>query len=698
MYAYILWFTAVAMSGAASSSTIVPARTRGGHPIVGQPIEVSNGVGRELVAKGHTKKSIVDTMKTLADAGLLKDIHGEDADITCLKRKLTEMSTEHGNADTPYGKVIQSVKLDAPGLAYWEYVNPFAFLYYLSSLSHSFGAMMRSISGARPLNIVIYADGLVPGNPFRPEASRKLQCIYWCIAEWPQHVLHRSFAWPVFSIIKESIVHSIAGGLGRLMRTVLRIFFAVSGDSFTSGVHINDAEGGFVVTAQFGGFLQDLVGHKETSEWKGANGIMCCISCANVVNVRHRQPRAGQVGSDCWDATQFVLHTNEEAFAIVDDLKVQYDNFLTLPRFPKTRWENLQKEKGFNLEVEGILMDVDLREVYKPVDHTIRDWQHTMVQDGVANTHVAALCHRLSEHGIGIERVQAFSQVLNYPSAYGKLDTSAFSPVRLKAQTIASFSSIMVTMVTVLHFFVDMFAATKIPSEFRAFTKLHHIIGILRMGCDDAVVHVDTLRKLIAQHLKAFLELYPHINIKPKMHHAFHIPDGMEWLGKLLSCFVTERKHKLIKKAALYIFRHLEHTVLTDVINTTFQQVISGHDLYSEAFLIMPHECHISGIDFRRSRTACTRIGHVAAGDLVINVRGRVGCVISCWQRTSDNLIVLEVDIYPCLNNDIRFASKAQAVRGFFEHLDIVDTLLWIEDSPGIVRVSIPPALLYRDA
>ena len=284
------------MSGAASSTDLVPTRGRGDRP----KLSIDSSVGRELVAKGHTKKSIVDTLKTLADAGMIKDIEGDAADLTSLKRKLMEMSAEHGNADTPYGKVIQRIKLDAPSATYWEYMNPFAFLYYLNSLSASFASMMRSIcDGATPLRIVIYADGLVPGNPFRPEASRKLQCIHWCIIDWPQHVLQRSFAWPVFSIIKEKVVDEIDGGIGRIMRIVLRFLFSESGDSFTRGVHINDSQGGFVITAIFAGFLQDLVGHKELSEWKGANGLKCCITCDNVLNMRHRRPRVGAVGADC---------------------------------------------------------------------------------------------------------------------------------------------------------------------------------------------------------------------------------------------------------------------------------------------------------------------------------------------------------------------------------------------------------------
>ena len=679
------------MSGA--SSSVFGRKGRPG-------LELGSDVGRELVAKGHTKRSIVDTLKALADAGMIKDIHGEDADITDVKRKLTEMSAEHGNVATPHGKVIQKVKLDAPGMMYWEYMNPFAFLYYLSSLSVSFGSMMRSIcDSANPLRIIIFADAMVPGNPFRPEASRKLQCIYWCIVDWPQHVLQRSFAWPVFSIIKEATLHDIDGGLGRLMRIILRIFFGDSGDSFTRGVHINDSQGGFVVTAIFGGFLQDLVGHKELSEMKGANGLKCCMTCSNVLNMRYRAPRAGEVRVNCSDSSQFVYRTNEQVFATIDELKAEYDRLLMLPHFPARRWENLQKESGFNLVLEGILLDLDLRRIYKPVDHTIRDWQHTVVQDGVANTHVAALLHCLKERcAIGVDRVQSFSQLVNYPSALGKLEKDAFAPGRLKAETVTSFSSIMVTMVTVLHFFVDIFASTQIPDEFLCFTKLHHIIGILRMGPEDAMAHVQDLRTLIGQHLESFNRLYNDVGIKPKMHHLFHVPDGMDWIGKLLSCFVTERKHKMVKKAALYIFRHIEHTVLTDIVNTTFQQVIGGHDLYKDAFLVMPHDCTIHGIVFRRSRSACIRIGHIAVGDIVVNVSGRVGCIVGCWQRVSDELIVLEVDVYPVLNDDMRFVSKSQSFRGFFNITDLVDTVFWIEDSPGILRISIPPALLYRES
>jgi hypothetical protein len=291
--------------------------------------------------------------------------------------------------------------------------------------------------------------------------------------------------------------------------------------------------------------------------------------------------------------------------------------------------------------------------------------------------------------------VRHFSQSIHYPSKIGKLENAAFGDSRLKKNTIASFSSIMLTMVMVLHFFVDTFVAALIPEEFEAFTKLQHIIAILSMGPEDAMRHIDTLRQLISEHLELYCRLYD-VNVKPKMHHMFHIPDGMEFVGKLLSCFVTERKHKTIKKAALYVFRHIEHTVLIDVVNTTFQQIIGGHDLYMDIFLLTPRDCQIGGIHFRSSRAVCLRIGHVAIGDLVIRSDGLVGCVVKVWQRAHDNHVALEVDVYPCVNNDIRFVSTAQSKRDFFDHQSLVDTLLWMEESPALLRIAVPPALLYR--
>ena len=49
---------------------------------------------------------------------------------------------------------------------------------------------------------------------------------------------------------------------------------------------------------------------------------------------------------------------------------------------------------------------------------------------------------------------------------------------------------------------------------------------------------------------------------------------------------VTERKHRLVKSAALFVFRSLEHTTLAHILNDQCEQVIEGHSLFQKRFFI----------------------------------------------------------------------------------------------------------------
>ncbi len=73
------------------------------------------------------------------------------------------------------------------------------------------------------------------------------------------------------------------------------------------------------------------------------------------------------------------------------------------------------------------------------------------------------------------------------------LSDSAFCIARLGSATIV---------------FLDVVLGDAMPEVFAAFTPLHHIVGILRMGPEDAVRHADTLTDLMSRHLEAVVKLY----------------------------------------------------------------------------------------------------------------------------------------------------------------------------------------------
>ena len=142
------------------------------------PQRLDTNVARSLAAVRSTRAATTQVLKTLSKAGLLNDITVDETNESNIKRQIGEAAASHANAGTPYGPVVQSMEIGVEGCEHLEYVNPFAFLYYLSSISAAFSEMMRSVYvPGRPLRLIIYADGLEPGNPFRHERARHLRII-----------------------------------------------------------------------------------------------------------------------------------------------------------------------------------------------------------------------------------------------------------------------------------------------------------------------------------------------------------------------------------------------------------------------------------------------------------------------------------------------------------------------------------------
>ncbi len=534
---------------------------------------------KSVLAVAGNKTVAAKILTALQKDGLLR-LGGEITE-KGFKRAIAGASKDHCDFQTPYGKVVQELDL-GPGLSKWEYCNPLAFIYYLSTISVAFSDMMRqSVADASTCRIVIYVDELCPGNPFRPEKGRTLQCIYWCMADWPQWLLQRTFAWPVLGVIRSNLVEHLPGALSYVMRRVLDIFWAADRPSFATGVHICHSAGAFIMKAVFAGFLADLEGHREITRWKGSAGKRCCLSCKNVINMRSVLGD-GDVNLLCSDCASFQPMTNERVFAIHDQLAAESGNI------SNAKFEALQTQLGFTFCPDGILGDMRLRSMYRPVDHAIRDWMHTLVGDGVANSCISGMLHDMKDANLKVEQVQTFSMLCQLPAKYGKVSDAWFAPRRLRDTTIASFASIVLSMVPILVLFIRKFDIREVlPSQVECFEQLHIIIGLFRLGAEGAVRHADQLRARIAHFHALFANVWP-VYARPKLHHLHHVLDGMAFIGKLLSCFVTERKHRETKMRALHVFRHMEHTVVRDMVHSQCEQFKDGIDLFRDMFLVRP--------------------------------------------------------------------------------------------------------------
>ena len=83
--------------------------------------------------------------------------------------------------------------------------------------------VIDSAAGA-PLTYVLYQDGVVPENPFRPDKARKVEAWYWIVTQFPDFVIQRSACWPTATLLRTSIVQKLPSGVSYVTRKLLRIF------------------------------------------------------------------------------------------------------------------------------------------------------------------------------------------------------------------------------------------------------------------------------------------------------------------------------------------------------------------------------------------------------------------------------------------------------------------------------------------
>lgn len=93
-----------------------------------------------------------------------------------------------------------------------------------------------------------------------------------------------------------------------------------------------------------------------------------------------------------------------------------------------------------------------------------------------------------------------------------------------------------------------------VSSENQFYQLLLQIISIVQM-CFSPVTSKETINEIqnsIETHLVLFKELFPQINITPKMHYMLHIPTQMAALGPLIRhcCIRFEARHRYFKELA----------------------------------------------------------------------------------------------------------------------------------------------------
>lgn len=628
---------------------------------------------------GCTRTALAEILSRLHAEGDLPSGIGGHA-LRTLRHHFARSVEDELGCPTPYGNLVQNFSSSELGRKELPFLHPAALMHHLSKLSAPFYELLASLGHPEQgLRIILYIDEVRPGNPLRPSKGRTTQCIYWTFVDLPAHLLVQTRFWFLFAAVRSSVVSEIPGGVSGIMKLVLHKFFPADGSGLQRGILLVNRDRQHLLRACFGGFMADEKGLKEVFSYKGASGSKPCMTCSNVVRISDKTALEGSslVDLSCSDRSLFRRHTKQTVLGIVERLRAGKETMT------RTQYSKLEQAFGVTFEPRGVLADHHCQLLVDPVAHYYRDWMHTVASGGVLSTEMAMFVNRLVELGYQHTMLCRWAMKFHLPKARGKVDPEWFSSSRVGNDHCATFASEQLSMLPLLLSFAEEVVKTEVPDHRRCLRLLAVIVQILSLGPSESLEHLDVLQSSVVEHHALFARLYPGV-IKPKLHHLLHVPEDMRRLGKLLSCFPTERKHRDTKQAALHIFRNFEGTLMQDLALQQVKSIVEGAS-FEPAFLIDA----LTAGDERLLRATSCRLpcGEVRVGDIVHLRRGGAAMIDMCWQRDSE--IVIQTRALPPVGRH-SFRAMPGGLASFIAPSDVKSAAIWAQDGPDLVRVLAP--------
>ncbi len=116
--------------------------------------------------------------------------------------------------------------------------------------------------------------------------------------------------------------------------------------------------------------------------------------------------------------------------------------------------------------------------------------------------------------------------------------------------------------------------------------------------------------------------------------------------------------------------------------------------MFKSTYLCNGKGCDIGGgQQLTRATRAVFHVGEVCAGDLLYLENGMASIAVAFYHDELE--LVIELDVLECLGGDTTVRDKRSPSRRFVESQMVVDTCVWYELRPGIIKLCLPPAVLF---
>ena len=550
-------------------------------------------------------------------------------------KKLCRSMSDALDISTPFGKLLVTLRLPMiDGSNYnWLVCNPFAFLHLRCQRSEGFARLLfdslKTINDQVHGTIALYSDESCHGNQLRHDSVNELQCIYWTICQLPAWYRMRKHGWFYAGFLRTDIQEKVQGGLSGVWKHVFNYFYSETMFNFATGMFLQAGSAGKRLFAifLFACFVQDEKAHKGTQGVKGAAGWRCCLTCRNIWNCNKALPQ-GHYHYKTAVPSQFDLHTRDSFFEDVDLVASQCGVL------SKTKFEQLQKNKGITFCPGGLALDLNARKYTCAPLNTFWDPMHcTVASSGVSQFEANSFAHACVSKGVPLERLDEFSSRVEWPSGRERgLPKNFFAKrVRKEGDHIKAFAAEVLTAVTVLMWFFRLVLqpAGLLEEHGQCLELLHCMHDILFGMGDEAVSFADLLESVIIVHHRLFLNLYGKAMAKIKFHFCYHFPMLLRMFGVNLNCFKPERMHSLAMAMAAhttrqnqdaYILRRVLCAAFEDCDINDIQEVFLTNPKARPDLLdyIRPLEPAIGSSVLESGEICCGSLGRVRDGSLIV--------------------------------------------------------------------------------
>lgn len=315
--------------------------------------------------------------------------------------------------------------------------------------------------------------------------------------------------------------------------------------------------------------IQDLAAHQHTWHCVGSSGHKFCNCCLNISAKPSKQTELSDDGvevnmlvSDVIKASDLHLAKDEDVFEAVDLLKT-YHAELDSGAMKNAQFKKHQTALGYSYHRRNLLYDTCLRRYFKPARVFMHDWMHVLAVSGVINSILYYCFETFSKAKFGYEKIHEYLQKFNWPdrvgSSHGK---DVFCPDRVKSSRKAKKIKMMASEALGILPVIALYVVQMIlPSGLcdgacQVIITAAKMMDLLRDIPLGTVTSAD-LAAAVSAFLEAFVSEFGYDRLQPKFHALLHLPIELFTFGFLLSCWVHERKHRMVKRYAQNILNTL---------------------------------------------------------------------------------------------------------------------------------------------